>query len=471
MSSRAGTKVWFAAALLAGLALRAFFVLYHARFDGDTLLYGDMAHNLLVHHVFGFTEDTGIQPTLIRLPGYPLFMAACFVLFGTANYVAVLWTQVTLDLIACALLGVLAGRLLGSRAALATVWLASLCPFTAHYSAIALAESCCLFAAVLAFFAMERWLDAFCRNRNGLGWAVVCGFALLFGILLRPDQALLAMAFVPVMLWGGVRGRQGRVSSLRCAAPAVVAALIIVLPLSLWAERNWRVFHVVQPLAPRYANDPGETNPDGFYRWYRTWGVEFKSTLDVYWPYVGGTLDMKDLPPRAFDSPQQRDETAALIACYNQTTLPTTAIDVTFARIAAERIKAQPLRYYLVLPVARELDMWLRPRTELMKLPLDFWNVRAHPGASVAEFAIAVLNLAYLLLAVAGFIRWRRLGFSGQGMLAFALVAFVVLRCILLLTLDNSEPRYTLECFPVIILLAGLVFARKETPTIMNLSS
>jgi 4-amino-4-deoxy-L-arabinose transferase-like glycosyltransferase len=469
MSSRAGTKGWFASALLAGLVLRAFFVLHHARFDGDTLLYGDMAHNMLAHHVFGFTEDTGIQPTLIRLPGYPLFMAACFVLFGTANYVAVLWVQVVMDLVTCALLGILAGRLLRRRAALATVWLAVLCPFTAHYSAIALAESLCLFAAALAFFAMERWLATFCRDAGGLGWAVVCGFALVFGIFLRPDQALLAMAVVPVMLWVGLR--QGKGSPLRRSAPALAAALIIALPLSLWTARNWNVFHAFQPLAPRYANDPGETNPDGFYRWYRTWGVEFKSTLDVYWPYVGGTINLNDLPPRTFDSPQQRAETAALFAQYNQLTLSTPAIDAAFARIAAERVQAHPMRYYLVLPIARELDMWLRPRTELMKSPLDFWNVRAHPGASIAEFAIAALNLAYLLLAIAGFIHWRRLGFNGQRALAFAMVAFVALRSILLLTLDNSEPRYTLECFPVIILLAGPFFAAKQEPTTMNVSS
>ena len=39
------------------------------------------------------------------------------------------------------------------------------------------------------------------------------------------------------------------------------------------------------------------------------------------------------------------------------------------------------------------------------------------------------------------------------------MVAFVALRCALLLTIDNSEPRYTLECFPVVILLAALALA------------
>src|SRR5580658_856871 len=117
MSLRAGTRSWFAVALLAGFVLRAFFVLHHARFGGDTLLYGDLAHNMLVHHIFGFTEDSGIRSTLIRLPGYPLFMAACFIFFGTGNYVAVLWVQILIDLVTCTLLGMLAGRLLGRRAA------------------------------------------------------------------------------------------------------------------------------------------------------------------------------------------------------------------------------------------------------------------------------------------------------------------------------------------------------------------
>jgi hypothetical protein len=103
--------------------------------------------------------------------------------------------------------------------------------------------------------------------------------------------------------------------------------------------------------------------------------------------------------------------------------------------------------------------MWLRPRTELMRLPMDWWFVRSHPGASALEIAYALWNAAYLALAGVGLVCWRRSGFSGRATLAAALAGFVLLRCLLLLTLDNSEPRYTLECFPVVILLAGFAFA------------
>jgi hypothetical protein len=37
-----------------------------------------------------------------------------------------------------------------------------------------------------------------------------------------------------------------------------------------------------------------------------------------------------------------------------------------------------------------------------------------------------------------------------------------VLRCAVLLTLDNSEPRYTLEFFPVICVWAAVLFARSS---------
>jgi len=448
---------WGAAALLAGLLLRMFFVHIHPLFLGDTLTYGDLAHNMLAHHVYGLTEDR-IRPTLIRLPGYPLFLAACFVVFGNANYLAVVWVQVAMDLVACALLGLLAARLMGRRAGLAVLWLAALCPFTANYAAAALTETLSLFCVTLAFFGLERWVSRWRDGERGLGWAAVVGVALAVAVLTRPDEGLLAAAVVPVMVWVGLRvGRKGFVGGLM---PAVVASAIVVLSLSVWAGRNWRTFHVIQPLAPKYANDPGEVVNYGFQRWYRTWAIEFKSTVDVYWNYDGDLLRVEDLPDRAFDSAEQRAETSALYAQYNAESAATPAFDAAFGRIAAERVAAHPLRYYVVLPVAREMNMWLRPRTELMKMPIDWWAWRAHPGRSVFEMGCALLDAAYLLLAMIGLWRWRSRGWSGNAALAFAMVGFVALRCVLLLTLDNSEPRYTLECFPVVIVLAGFVFAR-----------
>ena len=440
------------AALVAGALLRLLFFWLRPTVAGDALMYGDLAHNMVAHHVYGFSA-TVILPTLIRLPGYPLFLAACFAVFGVGNYAAVVVVQMVVDLAGCALLGLLAERLWGRRAGLAAVWLAAVCPFTANYSVVVLAETLSAFCVVVALVALERW-DA----GRLWGWVMMLGCVLSAAVLLRPDEGILAAVVVAVMLWVGLRRGDGGVGSR--VAPAVVASLLMVLPLGLWTARNWRVFHVIQPLAPRYANDPDEAVPLGFQRWFRTWAVDYKATYDIYWNYDDTRMRVEDLPVRAFDNAQQKEQTEALFARYNKVVSATPEFDAAFAQIAAERVDGHALRYYVLLPVAREADMWLRPRLELTRMPVDWWAVRAHPWKSAEEMAYALVNAAYLALAVVGLVLWRRRGWGGRGAVAYTMLGFVALRCVLLLTLDNSEPRYTLECFPVVMLLGSFALAR-----------
>jgi hypothetical protein len=61
-----------------------------------------------------------------------------------------------------------------------------------------------------------------------------------------------------------------------------------------------------------------------------------------------------------------------------------------------------------------------------------------------------------VLLALRGWWQWR-LGIAGV-----ALIGFILLRSAFLGTLENPEPRYVLECFPVLLALAGGAFSRKS---------
>jgi hypothetical protein len=448
---------WTILALLAGLVLRLYFLLKQEHIYGDSLVYGDLAANMLQHHVYGMTLGAKIHPTLIRLPGYPLFLAACFVVFGVGHYMGALSVQLVLDLATCWLIADLARRLMGERAGLYALWLGVLCPFTANYVAAPLTETCSLFCAALVFYALERW-----ATRTGVWtrWIWPLTFALAFGVLLRPDRALLSVAIVPAMVWLALRVpgplRKNGMTQIG------IVCLGVLLPLMIWGVRNWRVFHVVQPLAPKDASDPGEFVSNGFARWYRTWAVEYKSTYDVYWNYDGSPLAVADLPARAFDSEAQRAETIALFARYNKIGTANPVFDRDFAALAAERVAAHPLRYYVELPVLRMVNMWLRPRTEMLPLPMDWWRVSEHPLASIGAAALGLLNVAYLGLAALGLWRWRQQGWSNLRPLGYAVVAFVVMRSALLLTVDNSEPRYTIDCYPVVILLAAFAFAQRQ---------
>ena len=135
------TGLHAALALAVGLTLRLWFVHHAGRIDGDTLIYGDIARNWMQHGVYGFSVTAnGLRPTLIRLPGYPLFLMLCFKVFGVDHYTAVMYAQCAIDLITCLLIAALSGRLFGRRAAMAALWLSVLCPFMATYTAAPLTE-------------------------------------------------------------------------------------------------------------------------------------------------------------------------------------------------------------------------------------------------------------------------------------------------------------------------------------------
>jgi 4-amino-4-deoxy-L-arabinose transferase-like glycosyltransferase len=426
------------------------------------MIYGDIAKNWLEHGVYGFSHSAaGPVPTLIRLPGYPLFLAICFHLFGIEHYTAVMYAQGAIDLLTCLIVAALAGRLFGRRAALAALWLAALCPFMASYVSAPLTETLSLTCVALTFYSLERWRAA------GLGvnlWLWVTSAAMAYAVLLRPEQGLLAASVVPVMFWTVLRSPAQQTLrgsfSVRSLSPVVLAAVCVGLPLAPWTARNWHTFHVFQPLAPRYATDPGETVPLGFQRWFRTWAIDFASTEDVYWNYNGASIAISDLPSRAFDSDDQYTRTDVLLHEYNETDNATSSLDARFDSLARERIHVDPLRYYVALPVARLLNMAFRPRTEMFPIELEWWKWHEHPKQTAFATAYAALNLAYFALGGIGLWLWRRHGWGGNPLLAWSMMGFVVLRCALLLTLDNSEPRYTLELYPVILVWAAAVFSR-----------
>jgi len=457
-----------ALAVIAGLLLRLWFVQHTARVAGDTLIYGDIARNWLDHGIYGFSISAAPpHPTLIRLPGYPAFLAVCFALFGREHYTAVMYVQIAVDLCACLLLSALTARLFGRRAAVAALWLAALCPFTASYVSAPLAETLTLACIAVAFYALHRWQQV-CHSPHDdhpptpfNRWLYLLAATLSYAILLRPEQGLLAAAILPAMLWIVLKQKPPISSAqiLRKATPVLLTAVLILLPLVPWTLRNWHTFHVFQPLAPRYATDPGEAIPYGFNRWFRTWGVDFASTENAYWNYNGAPIFIGDLPTRAFDTDAQYARTDALLSDYNQTSNPTPAIEARFAALAAERIHSDLLRYYVALPVARLLNMAFRPRTEMFNIQLEWWNSRAHPGQIIFATAYGALNLAYFILAGFGLYRWHSLSsFPESAPIKLAMVASIALRSALLLTLDNAEPRYTLEFFPVLIVLASIVF-------------
>jgi len=437
------------AALAVGAFLRIWMYLHFFATNGDTAIYGDIAQNLLLHARYALTVASGqASPTLIRLPGYPIFLAACFRLFGIGNYAPIVFLQIALELTGCLLLADVARRIVpesyAAAAGHATLWLAVLCPFTAVYAAYPLTECPTLFAIALALWSA-------CRFQERASWSLALAFAVTFAALLRPDGALVAVALAPALFFSTRQSSRAPVK--RLMAMGLVCALLALAPFAAWTIRNWSVFHVFQPLAPRSAADPGEPVTPGWDRWVATWCLDFVSTYDVVWNIPGDVLDVSKLPSRAFDTPQQYNETKSLAAQYNANGYDMTpAIDTGFARLADQRIAAHPLRSHLLLPLGRVADMWLRPRVENLPIDLDWWVYKHHYAETRFSWAYAALNAVYLLLGLAGLLLRPRL--------AVWMLAYMLLRSALLLTVVPPEARYTLECFPMLFVLGGVAIGR-----------
>jgi hypothetical protein len=452
--------------------LRLFFLWFPRPGDDDSLDYLELGQNLLHHGVYGLGSGPGISPTMFRLPAYPIFLATFQALFArfwpNSWFNVVFLAQIIADLAGGLLLADLARRHLGSRAAEVALVLAMLCPFTAAEASIAMTECLSIFAVSLGIYAAGRILLAQAAGFHDTLAVILAGCASALAMLLRPDGALLSVALAAGLFFYILRSRSVqsfRITLRRSFNVTSIYCAIALAPLAVWTLRNWADFHVFQPLAPRYLNDPGERVNIGFYHWLRTWSVEYVTTATVFWNVGSDNIDPADIPPNAYDSPQQRAQTLALIAEYNQTNSISAALDQQFAALAEERIHAHPLRYYAVLPVERVADMLFRPRTEAFYLEVFWWPPGNHPVQTAWAILLGLINLFYVALAAWGFLR-------GRVPWPWMLGGYLILRFLLLGAMENPEPRYTLECFPIFIVAAAAALAgSKLVPSQMRVAS
>lgn len=441
---------FFVLATLAALALRLIFFFWFSRVTNDSFVYGDIAKNWLQHGVYGLSAPDGPVPTYIRLPGYPMFLAAIFAIFGMEHYRAVQFLQVFIDIGTCFLIADIARRAVSDRAAKAAFLLAALCPFLANYASAALTETLEIFFTALALDLALNGLGDFSKSRI---WAA-CGLAIAAAILLRPDGGLLLAAIGIYLLWILLQRVRAGSPALPVIGAGIILAVVSISPLVPWTLRNLRTIHRFQPLAPRYANEEAEVVPVGFNRWVKTWMADYASTEELYWAVPGAPLDAGKLPSRAFDSPEERSETEILLADYNDATSVTPELDARFAALADQRVHHSRFRYYVWLPTLRVTDMWLRPRTELLPCDTRWWEFNDDPQWSVLAVGLGIIGVFYAAVAMLGLWRGRFVPHLGL------LLTFIVLRSVFLGTLENPEPRYTLEMYPVVIVLAAAWWGR-----------
>ena len=472
------TKAWMrtnvAAAASTGLALRALFAFHFpASGSGDAPFYIDLAWNWLKNGVYGVYADGRLIPVDARVPGYPAFLAAIFSIAGKSPN-AVLLAQTVVDLAACFLIVLIAAHLAPEssrrRVAIAGLWLAALCPFTANYTAVVQTETLVTFLTSLALLLLMEALSGASRTeangrpipRPAFSPWFLAGVVVGFGTLVRPETPLLLAAAAFVL----VATRNKPADWLRLARAIVLMAVGLVLPLLPWAARNWHTLHKIQFLAPRYAQLPSEVAPVGFDSWTHTWLWRFKDVYLTVWNLDVEKIPVDNLPRSAFDSSQERARIANLLDDYNGTLTLSSDEDRAFGEIARERTARFPLRTFVKIPLLRSLAMWFTPRVDLLPSSSPVWPLRSEWRDDRQDLLITLflffVNCLYVALALAG--AWIVRGRPGWAFL----IVFIVLRTVFFAGFaDAPEPRYVLECFPAVIALAAQVFGagRQLSPT------
>ncbi len=157
-------------------------------------------------------------------------------------------------------------------------------------------------------------------------WAAT-GLVAGVSVLFRPDSGLFALAIgitlVVTTLLGssGVKLSRKREELLYRSARAsylgALFSLAFCLALVPWTIRNFRVFHVFQPLAPAHAAMPGEFVPRGYFTWVRTWIDDTRYIGPALWALDTSPVKSPDLPDHAFDSAEEEQRVAALLEKYN----------------------------------------------------------------------------------------------------------------------------------------------------------
>lgn len=180
----------------------------------------------------GFQEADGRRAG--RAPGYPVFLAALYLL-GLDTPRAVFIIQAFCGTLTCVLLCFLAKKLFGGKTAAFAGLIAALYPFFIYFTGLLLSETLFILFLVAFFLLLET------RSGPGLSWPRRLAVPILAGILagvlthLRSSFLLFPFFLLPFVLLR----RKPRRNAL---AGWALMLLFMALTLSPWVWRNYRLF-------------------------------------------------------------------------------------------------------------------------------------------------------------------------------------------------------------------------------------
>lgn len=198
--------------------------------------YDALGWNLARGAGFTFNEEGIESPYFFRTPGYPLFLAAVYSLFGHTLR-AVFVFQIGFHLLTVILVYALTRRCFDKRVTAAASILTAVFPLTTMYIPTVLPETLSTFLTVLILWLFIRTLD----GKNP--WlALLTGGVIAYAALVRPVFGLFSL-FLFAGAWWAKEGGRNLFSTF------VILHLGFVLVWMPWVVRNYRLSGAFIPLS------------------------------------------------------------------------------------------------------------------------------------------------------------------------------------------------------------------------------
>jgi len=440
---------WLLIVFLVALTPRIAIGLVAPSGGGDTQGYWAVANNIAQNGCVSLDDaDAGTcTPSWggNQLPGFPAFLAAVSVVFGSSDG-AVVIAQSILAAISIAYLTHSLGLLTGvATVAVAAGLVVALSPLGIPWARFVLTETLALATTIWVFAELIRSLA---EKRLRLVPVAVAYSAAVF---MRIDGLLLALPIAFIGFWL----HPFRIAILR----GLILAGLVTIPVGAWWVRS---VEAGLGLSPNVVAVPqGWREPVGYLAWGRTWLHSQYQYPGFDFALPGGAYQTIDPPPTAFANRQEKAQVEALVAALQRhigESFPAD-IDDAFGELAQTRIAADPLRFYLWLPLLRMAKLWVNPVNSsgwpvsldenrgdgsLVQLALEY------PVAAVTKVGTAAYRAALMFGAmILGVWAVAKRESVVLPIVVLALV-YAIGRTAPLASLALIETRYIVECVPIL---------------------
>lgn len=386
---------------LVALTHAGFFILYQRpdwdRHWSDQGGYHQLAINLARHGVFTrFPDVAPFIPEAIRTPGYPLFVAGIYWVFGPSHLTVAL-AQAAVFAMICLIVYRLALEVATPRMALTAAVAAAFFSPLPYYGALILTE---VWTTLLATLGL--WLAVKALSSRSVGCATGAGLALAGAGLTRP-----IFFFLPVFLMLGIATAVAVRTELRARVrPATAGALLgaYLLTLSPWLAYNYRHFHTLT-ISP--AGGIGRSSWEGY------WNGKFPGRVQaVLTRMAESAIPDRDLTEQIRSLPNSEDamiryvrEWREIRRLYSSGPDPRERImarvkaDQIFWQYALENIRTEPFGYLIRRFTYGMFILWAGEipvrYSDIDRLPTSF--IRAIWGIQILLLVAAALGAAHLL--------------------------------------------------------------------------